>query len=48
MAVPAKARNPVEMSQRLSILLVSTAITGIMQIAPMPRGLTAKPAERAE
>ena len=34
-AMPANARNPVEMSQRLSILLVSTAITGIMQIATL-------------
>src|SRR5690242_18788340 len=48
MAVPAKPRNPVEMSQRLSSLLVRTATTGIMQIAPIPRGLTASPADRAE
>src|SRR5579862_8873769 len=48
MAVPAKPRKPVEMSQRWSSLLVRKATTGIMQMAPMPRGLTASPAERAE
>src|SRR5579872_7609451 len=47
-AAPAKPRNPMEISQRLSTLLVRNAITGMTQIAPRPRGLTASPAERAE
>ncbi len=47
-AEPAKPRKPMASSQRVSILLVRNAITGMMQTAPMPRGLTANPAERAE
>src|SRR5712675_2121903 len=47
MAVPAKPRNPVVMSQRWSSLLVRTATIGMMQIAPIPRGLTANPADLA-
>ena len=47
-AEPAKPRNPSEISQRVSMRLVRKAIMGITQTAPIPRGLTARPAERAE
>ena len=40
-------RKPQAISQRLSILLVRSPITGMARIAPMPRGLTAHPAAKA-